>query len=418
MSQGSKPDGGGGRGRRILRLTGRVLVIIAALALVAGGGLWLAARESLGVVASGSRRARVEASPQWKDGAFRNTRTRVDGSMSRAYREFFLGGSPHRVPSAALPVLRPDVAILAAAPAPGVRVTWLGHSTLLLEIDGRRLLIDPVWGERVSPFSFAGPRRFHPPPLPLDQLPPVDAVVLSHDHYDHLDTPTIKALARRDVRFIAPLGVGAHLEAWGVPAARIAELDWWEEVEVAGLRLTATPARHFSGRGFGDAAQTLWAGWAIAGPAHRVFYSGDTALDDAHATIGERLGPFDLTMIEVGAYDALWADVHLGPEQAVRVHQLVKGGVMVPVHWGTFNLALHGWTEPIERVVLAAAGAGVRVATPRPGEVVDIDRVPTSHWWPTVPWRSVRDAPAFSTGVSHLMGNSAGETPGNGAVQP
>jgi L-ascorbate metabolism protein UlaG (beta-lactamase superfamily) len=228
----------------------------------------------------------------------------------------------------------------------------------------------------------------------------VDAVVISHDHYDHLDVPTVKALAARGARWVVPLGVGAHLRAWGVPDARITELDWWEAARVGDLTLTATPARHFSGRGLGDADRTLWAGWAIAGPAHRVFYSGDTALHEEFAEIGRRLGPFDLTMIESGAYDALWADVHLGPEQAVLAHRQVRGAVMLPVHWGLFDLALHGWTEPIERVLVAAERAGVRVASPRPGGMVEPAALgPAERWWPAVPWRTVEEAPAWSSGV-------------------
>lgn len=234
-------------------------------------------------------------------------------------REFFLGGSKHRVPDAPLPVERRSAADYATPPASGLRVTWLGHSTMLLEIDGARVLIDPVWGERVSPFSFFGPKRFFAPPLAMDDLPQVDVIVISHT-----------------------------------------ELDWWADVQVNGLTITATPARHFSGRGLSGIGQTLWAGWAFRGAAHRVFYSGDTAMHDEFENIGTRLGPFDLTMIEAGAYDAMWADVHLGPEQAVLAHQQVGGAVMLPVHWGLFDLALHGWTEPMERVVAAAQKAGGR----------------------------------------------------------
>jgi L-ascorbate metabolism protein UlaG (beta-lactamase superfamily) len=389
----------------------RALVTLAVLVAVlagAGGALWLLARDALGGRVEGARLARVERSPQWRGGAFRNRRRRVDAPATRMLGAFLFGGSDHRDPDAPLPVARRRGAEYATPPASGLRVTWLGHSTLLLEIDGRRVLVDPVWGERTSPLTFVGPRRFYAPPLPLAELPAVDVVVISHDHYDHLDTPTIRALAARGARFAVPLGVGAHLQAWGVAATRIAELDWWDTTHVAGLTLTATPARHFSGRGLDDAGRTLWAGWVVAGPRHRVYYSGDTALDDAMVDIGARLGPFDLTMIEVGAYDALWPDVHLGPEQAVRAHQLVRGGVLLPVHWGLFDLALHGWTEPIERVLVAARAAGVPVATPRPGDRVEPASLAAPvRWWPAVPWRTAREAPAFSTGVAHLLREGA-----------
>ena len=395
--------------RRIARAVIRALVVLVALLAVGAASLWLIARETMGAAPEGARLARMQGSPQWRDGVFRNRLPRVDGPYSRMVGEFFFGGSEFRTPDSPITIVPRTAADYRAAPASGLRVTWLGHSTLLLEIDDKRVLIDPVWGERASPFTFAGPKRFFAPPLPLDQLPDVDVVVISHDHYDHLDMETIKALIGRNVRFAVPLGVGAHLESWGVPSSNITELDWWEEMTAAGLTLTATPARHFSGRSLGtDEGRTLWAGWVIAGPQHRVYYSGDTALDDAMIEIGRRLGPFNLTMIEVGAYDALWADVHLGPEQAVRAHRLVRGDVMLPVHWGLFDLALHGWTEPIERVLIAAQAEGVRVAAPRPGDRVEPAAFTApARWWPAVPWKTVKEAPAFSTGVEHLMRDGA-----------
>ena len=356
----------------------------------------------------GSDDARVR-SPQWRDGRFRNRLPRHDGPLWRMLGEFFFGGSKHRTPSAPIPVERRAAADYAARPASGLRVTWLGHSTTLLEIEGARVLIDPVWAERASFVSFAGPRRFYAPPLPLAELPPVDAVVLSHDHFDHLDAALVRALAPRGLRWIAPLGVGRWLRRWGVAAGDVTELDWWEATEVAGVRLTATPARHFSGRGPGTTDRTLWAGWAFTGAARRAYYAGDTAMQAEFAEIGARLGPFDLTMIEVGAYDALWPDVHIGPEQAVAAHRLVRGDVLLPVHWGLFDLALHGWTEPIERVLAAAAREGVRVATPRPGGMVEPAALaPVERWWPALPWRTVDEAPVWSSGLDVTRSADAG----------
>jgi L-ascorbate metabolism protein UlaG (beta-lactamase superfamily) len=289
----------------------------------------------------------------------------------------------------------------ATPPASGLRVTWIGHSTTLVEVGPTRLLIDPVWAERASFVSFAGPRRFYPAPLPLAELPPVDAIVLSHDHFDHLDQSFVRTVAARGIPWLAPLGVGKWLRRWGVPASGVTELDWWDSTRVGDLTLTATPARHFSGRGPGTTDRTLWCGWAIAGAERRVYYAGDTAMQNEFAEIGQRLGPFDLTMIEIGAYDALWPDVHLGPEQAVAAHRLVHGDVMLPLHWGTFDLALHGWTEPIERALVAAAREGVRVATPRPGELVEPSALrPVERWWPALPWRTADEAPIRSTGIT------------------
>jgi L-ascorbate metabolism protein UlaG (beta-lactamase superfamily) len=347
---------------------------------------------------------RRSRSPQWRDGKFRNRRPRVDGHFGKTLLEFFFGGSKDRRPKVPIPVLARTRADFDSPPTSGLRVTWLGHSTLLLEIDGQRVLIDPVWSERASPVSFAGPKRFYPSPLPLVELPSVDVVLLSHDHADHFDPATLAHLVARGDRFVAPLGVGARLIALGANESRIVELDWWESTDVGSLTLTATPARHFSGRTLFDRDSTLWAGWVLDSPVHRVFYSGDTALDDALVEIGERLGPFDLTMIEIGAYDAMWADVHLGPEQAVRAHRLVRGEVMLPVHWGLFDLALHGWTEPIERALVAATAEDVRLVAPRPGEMIEPTLAgASSRWWPELPWHTVAERPVRSTGVQHLM---------------
>jgi L-ascorbate metabolism protein UlaG (beta-lactamase superfamily) len=271
-----------------------------------------------------------------------------------------------------------------------------------------RVLTDPMFSERASPFWFVGPKRFFPPPLPLDSLPDIDAVVISHDHYDHLDMASVRALGAKGARFVVPLGIGARLEGWGIPLVQITELEWWESTTVGALTITSTPSRHFSGRWLDDADATLWSGWAIASPTHRVYYSGDTALLPEMEEIGTRLGPFDVAMIEIGEYDALWTDVHLGPEQAVRVSRLVRAGTMLPVHWATFDLALHGWTEPIERTLVAAGAEGVRVATPVPGEMVEPARgLPSPRWWPNVEWKTVQEHPAFSTSVGELWERTA-----------
>jgi L-ascorbate metabolism protein UlaG (beta-lactamase superfamily) len=340
-------------------------------------------------------------SPQWRDGRFHNRLTRVDGSRVRMLHEFLFGGSKHRKPASPIPFEHRVAHDYRTHPASGLRVTWLGHSTTIVEIDGCRFLLDPVWAERASMVSFAGPRRFYPPPLPLNELPPLDAIVLSHDHYDHLDEAFVRSMAARDVRWITPLAVGHWLREWGVPHAGVTELDWWDSLEIGAITLAATPARHFSGRGIRGLDRTLWAGWVFTGPTHRVYYSGDTAMQHEFAEIGTKLGPFDLTLIEAGAYDALWPDVHLGPEQAVLAHTLVRGDALLPTHWGLFDLALHGWTEPIERVLAAASRSGVRVLAPRPGGMIEPDRHESlERWWPALPWRRAEEAPIRSTGIN------------------
>lgn len=347
---------------------------------------------------AGGRRARMERSPQWKDGRFENPQP-LHNDMARALLDWF-GASDERRPKGPVPTKPMDGTRFARPPSTGLRVTWLGHSTLLVELDGRRVLIDPVWGERASPFSWLGPRRFYDPLLPLDQLPPVDAVVVSHDHYDHLDMPTLQAMKDWKTTFIVPLGVGAHLESWGIPVDRIVELDWWERTRLGDVEIVATPARHASGRSpFSRQNETLWAGFAFIGPVHRAYYSGDTGLFPGLDDIGARLGPFDLAMIEAGAYGRSWPDWHLGPEQAVLASQRVRAKVLLPVHWGLFNLAFHGWTEPAERVLVAARKASVTVALPMPGESLEPPASRTMAWWPAVPWKTAEQDPIVATRI-------------------
>ena len=381
------------------------LLAVAAIGLT---GCILSVGDRQGARAEGERLERMKQSPQWsdEDDIFTNELERIDGSWIEMTTKFFFGGSDYREPETPPKAERLHAEALSALPASGLRVTWFGHSTMLIELDGVRTLVDPIWSERASPFTWAGPKRFYAPPLALEALPPIDAVVISHDHYDHLDSETVKALGKRDLVWLMPLGVGAHLESWGIPPNRIIELDWWESHQVKGVTLTATPSRHFSGRAvtFMDQNATLWAGWSWTGPTHRLFYSGDTALHPDFSEIGERLGPFDITMMESGAYNALWGDVHLGPEQAVIAHQLVRGRVLMPVHWGLFDLALHGWTEPAERILKAAEALDVEVAMIRPGSSYDIAQPPrVERWWPDLPWVGVEDEPAWSTGVEALQ---------------
>jgi L-ascorbate metabolism protein UlaG (beta-lactamase superfamily) len=267
-------------------------------------------------------------------------------------------------------------------PASGLRATWLGWSTVLVEIDGQRILTDPVWSERCSPSTLVGPKRFHAPPIALDALPHIDAVVISHDHYDHLDMPVARALSTRGTRFVVPLGIGAHLERWGVPPAQITELDWNESVDVGALHITATPSRHYSGRNPRHANETLWASWVVKGPAHTIYFSGDTGYSDAFKRIGKEHGPFDLTLIKIGAYDVTWPTIHLNPEEAVQAHVDLGGAVMLPIHWATFNLGFHAWREPPDRAVAAARKAGITIIVPRPGESTEPALSPRiGAWW-------------------------------------
>ncbi len=341
---------------------------------------------SLGSKAAGARLERMHASPRWRADGFRNLHPIPPGLRDRTARmpslTDFLCGGERRVPQGPLPSLDPRDAWTRDAQS-GLRATWLGHSTVLLEMDGRRVLTDPVWGPRASPSRLAGPKRFQPAPVPLRAMPPIDLVVVSHDHYDHLDWPTVRELAKRDVPFVTSLGVGAHLEGWGVRPERIVELDWWETHEVpgTGLSVTAAPSQHFSGRGLSDRNATLWSSMVIRSKRHAVFFSGDTGLTTEYATIRERLGPFDLVMLEVGAFHPAWGDIHLGPAHALEAHALLGGGPFLPVHWGTFALAMHAWDEPPETLLALAAKTDVPLVMPRLGEPVE-----PAHVHRVVPW--------------------------------
>ena len=402
MKVAQTPNGVAGRPFRAHTHPGAMSLLSRSLALTAAaGGLAAAVAAALrlpvfGGTPEGRRLDRMQRSPQWRDGRFRNATPTVLGGSPKAAWEWLTADRGLRQPSGEVPTARRTAADF-AAPA-DLRLTWLGHGTTLVEIEGARVLIDPVFSRHASPGPAFGVARFFEPPLPLAEVPALDAVVLTHDHYDHLDAATVRQLAGTVPRWLCPLGVGAHLERWGVAAGRVTELDWWDEARVAGVRLTATPARHFSGRSLTDRDRTLWCGWALVGDRHRVYATGDGGYDALFAEVGRRLGPFDATLAEVGAYNAGWADIHMGPEQAVRAVQDARGGLMVPVHWGTFNLAFHGWTEPAERVVVAAQAAGVPLAVPMPGQHVDpADPPAVARWWPEQAWQTAGQAPVVSS---------------------
>ena len=346
----------------------------------------------------------MKASPAWAGERFRNIHPVMPGlrdpNVPMPSLHDFVCGGVRRVPSSPLPSMNPTGAWM-KPPSSGLRVTWLGHSTLLIEIDGYRVLTDPVWGPRASPSRFAGPKRFQPVPVPLRAMPPLDVVVVSHNHYDHLDYTTIRQLRTRDVPFVTSLGVGAHLEAWGVQPERIVELDWWETHTVpdGGLTLTAAPSQHFSGRGMKDRNATLWSSFVIRTPRHAVFFSGDTGLTTEYQTIRQRLGPFDLVMLEVGAFHPAWGDMHLGPENALKALALLGGGSFLPVHWGTFNLAMHPWDEPAETLYQLAPGLGARLIMPILGEPLE-----PAHGSELVPWwREVGTVAQRSEGPAPTM---------------
>jgi L-ascorbate metabolism protein UlaG (beta-lactamase superfamily) len=345
---------------------------------------------SLGKRPEGARLERINSSPRWDGERFRNLHPIIPGlrdpNASMPSLGDFLRGGERRVPSGPLPSMNP-LDDWSRPPASGLRATWLGHSTVLIEIDGARVLTDPVWGPRASPSSLAGPRRFQPVPLPLRAMPQVDAVIVSHDHYDHLDYPTMRALAKSAVPFVTSLGVGSHLEAWGIAPERITELDWWESHRLPNSEVvvTAAPSQHFSGRGLKDRNVTLWSSFVIRASRHAVFFSGDTGLTTEYHAIRERLGPFDLIMLEVGAFHPAWGDIHLGPENALKALKLLGNAAFLPVHWGTFSLAMHPWDQPAEVLLERGPKVGAQLLMPRLGEPIEpIHERKLEPWWRVV----------------------------------
>jgi len=325
----------------------------------------------------------VEQSPQWAEGKFRNPAVEPEQGFWKTVGIFWdfmfhkpAGTAPDR-PIEVQALTRDQ--LLAA---PDRTLFRLGHSTVLLKLRGRFWLTDPVFSERASPFSWMGPKRFHAPPIALDELPEIEAVILSHDHYDHLDHDTVLALAPKVRRFLTPLGVGQRLIDWGVPAAKVQQFDWWQGTSIAGVQLTATPAQHFSGRGLSDRNSTLWASWVLIDGDLRVFFSGDTGYFDGFKTIGDRFGPFDLTLMETGAYDPRWPYVHMQPEQTMQAHVDLRGRRLLPIHNGTFDLAMHRWQDPFERISALARLRKVELVTPVIGAPLAIEEPgPTPAWW-------------------------------------
>lgn len=327
-----------------------------------------------------------EASPQFHDGKFRNPVPMHEhsvGEMAKLWWDVTFNKPKGTVPAQPIPV-RPLTreALLAA---PDNTLYRLGHSTMLIKLAGEFYLTDPVFSKRASPVQWAGPARFHAPPLGIDELPPIKAVILSHDHYDHLDHAAIKALDAKTTHFLAPLGVGDRLVEWGIDRAKVQQLDWWQGTNIDGVRFVATPAQHFSGRTLGDRNSTLWASWVILHGDLRLFFSGDTGYFKGFKEIGAKYGPFDVALVETGAYDKRWPDVHMQPEETLQAFLDLGGRWLVPVHNGTFDLSLHRWQDPFDRITVLAEERGVSIATPEMGEALDLRQPqPGQRWWRTV----------------------------------
>ncbi|MCB0419717.1 MAG: MBL fold metallo-hydrolase [Bdellovibrionales bacterium] len=312
---------------------------------------------------------------------------RIPDALKQMRREIFswgtfleaFGQGQNRAPKVKLPEVRPNLEEFTSTDTE-LKVIWFGHSSFLLNISGKFVLVDPVFSESASPWSFMV-RRFQPPVLKLEELPKVDFVLISHDHYDHLDMKSVKFFKDLDVTFVTPLGVGSHLRGWGIPEAKIVEKGWWESLELNGLTFTATPAQHFSGRGVFDDSKTLWASWVIKSLKHSVYFSGDSGYDVHFKEIGEKLGPFDIAFLECGQYNKKWREVHMFPEDAIQAYKDLNTKKLFPVHWGMFELSFHPWMEPAERISHLASTEDIPLIIPKLGEIVDL-----SSTYELVPW--------------------------------
>lgn len=362
------------------------LVASAALAVA----LFLATAPQFGRPPEGEALQAFASSPQLRDGEFRN-RAEVAMGMGLSKTidviyEWFSGASS-RSPQGPIPARQLKASELKASELKAeegqAMLTWFGHSAFLLEVGGAKILLDPMLGPAAAPVSFINRRFDYELPISIADLPFIDIVVLSHDHYDHLDYGSILALKEKVGHFLVPLGVGSHLRRWGVEEGKIVELDWWQtEKTRAGVELTATPAQHFSGRSFADRNRTLWASWVIEAVGVRIFFSGDSGYFPGFKEIGDRFGPFDLTLMECGQYSENWAGIHMLPEETAQAHLDLRGKVLMPIHWGAFDLSLHGWSEPPQRLLKAARSHSIEVVTPYIGERFDLLRErPRREWW-------------------------------------
>jgi len=334
------------------------------------------------------RKKRIQNSQQYKDGKFVNPIDApliAEGGTWEYIKKAYFTSRKDPKPTDKLPMKSIQRNNWTNIDKSKLLFTWLGHSSILIAIDGKTILVDPVLEERASPFSWIGPKRFHPAPVTVKELPSIDVVLITHDHYDHLEEPTIKQLEAKAGIFLMPIGIGELFEQWGIPPNKIIELDWWEDHQAGSLKFTAAPTIHYARRGLFDGNERLWCSFSVQGKYKKVFISGDSGYFDGFKKIGEKLGPFDITFLKIGSYDEMWKQIHMLPEEAVQQHMDLHGNILVPLHWATFDLALHPWYEPIERMVTAAQEKNVKFVTPIVGERVNIRKLPTVNTW----WRKV-----------------------------
>lgn len=363
-------------------------IIILILLIVGAVFIYFKTAPQIGGKLQGERLERVKKAKNFRDGLFHNTvETNMDmpfSTLRKVMKEYFFGDKSKKVPQQTINTQTFSAAAFESLPDSTLGLSWFGHSSILLKIDGKTVLIDPVLeGKRASMFTFMGPERFpYDEYVSVSDLPEIDAVIISHDHYDHLDYPTIKLLKEKVGRFYMPLGVGAHFERWGIENESITELEWWDEIQIESVTLALTPTRHFSGRGFGDRFKTLWGSWAIIGKNKRIYFSGDSGYFPGFKEIGDKYGPFDLTFMECGAYNEGWSEIHMFPEETAQAHLDVQGQLLMPIHWGKFNLALHPWKESVNRLAKKAEEENIELFTPEIGELITLSKSQSvEKWW-------------------------------------
>lgn len=328
-----------------------------------------------------------EQSNQFKDGKFRNTNPvpknlGLSETVSLAYKFFTTKVSNGR-PKEDLKTQTID-SINIANYKGKARMVWFGHSSFLLQIDGKNILIDPMFGQVAAPHPLLGANRFNKEfPIAIDKLPQIDAVIYSHDHYDHLDYESVLKIKDKTKHFYTPLGLGNHLEAWGVLNSKITEMDWWQEKQFGSIKLVCTPAQHFSGRSFNNGQSTLWSSWVITSENENIYFSGDSGYGVHFKEIGEKYGPFDLALMECGQYNKMWPDIHMMPEETAQAGIDVKANKIMPIHWAGFKLALHEWTDPIVRVKAKADDLNIKVIAPKIGQEIQVKDSTTTYtdWW-------------------------------------
>lgn len=367
-----------------IKMIGTIALSIVGLA-VLGGGLFLGFSPEFGGKHSAEDIKRYEQSEHYNKGVFQNlTTTKMDMSardMASIMKEF-LSKKGEKTPDYEPPFKKVDSTLLADS-QDDFSFVWFGHSTFFLKMGGKKILLDPMFSDVPAPHPALGKKRFQSDlPIDIEQLPTIDYVFISHDHYDHLDYQSIKKLKEKVECFFVPLGVGAHLRKWGVDKGQIQEFNWWEEHMIGDLQLAFTPARHFSGRGLSNRFSTLWGSWVIKNEKHRIFFCGDSGYDTHFKEIGEKYGPFDIAFMECGQYNDLWCEIHMMPEETAVASKDLKAKYMMPIHWGAFSLAMHPWTEPVVRVQKKAREIGVSVVVPMVGEYVrELDNINNYHWW-------------------------------------